>query len=70
MNPTLIDTMDTMLQAVQADVSDPEATFRIRTVRQLLVVLETRLTAGKEALADVSLDPETEARLRRLGYLD
>ncbi|MFW6448021.1 MAG: hypothetical protein ACOC0X_00610 [Halobacteriota archaeon] len=63
-------TIDALLEGVQQTVEDDDAAFRLRTARQLLVVLEEQVDAGRAALEDVDLDDDTRDRLRALGYLD
>jgi len=62
--------IDTMLRSVQEDVTDPEVTFKLRTLRQLCDALKEQYTARQEALEEADIDEETLESLRQLGYLD
>lgn len=70
MDEAVCDTVDTMLASVQAEVDDPELTYKLRTARQLLVVCKEQNEDFKQTLETVDLDEETAEQLRRLGYLD
>jgi hypothetical protein len=67
---TTYETIDTLLKGVQDDVTDAEHVFKLRTARQLLVLLHEREDAGRQALDEVELDSEARDRLERLGYLE
>jgi len=67
---TTYETIDTLLKGVQDDVTDSEHVFKLRTARQLLVLLHEREDAGRQALDEVELDAEARDRLDRLGYLE
>ena len=64
------ETIETMLASVQEEIDDPELSFKLRTARQLVILLEEQYEAGREALAEADLDRETLENLRELGYLD
>ncbi|WP_280535525.1 hypothetical protein [Halopenitus sp. POP-27] len=70
MSDTPIETIDTLLESVEADVDDEALGFKLRTARQLLLVLRERETVGQEALEHADIDPETREQLRELGYLE
>ena len=70
MSGTTIETIDTLLGSVEKSVEDPNLGFKLRTARQLLLVIDEREAAGQEALHEADLDPETRDRLRDLGYLE
>ncbi len=70
MDEAVCDTVDTMLASVQADVNDPDLTYKLRAARQLLVACKDENEAFKHTLESVELDDETAEQLRRLGYLD
>ncbi len=69
MPDTTIATIDAMLESVQATLEDSELRFKIRTARQLLLVVEEQHDVGRDALEDAALDESTRENLRRLGYL-
>ncbi|MGQ4556815.1 hypothetical protein [Halobellus sp. GM3] len=70
MPKTTFETIDTLLEGVQADVEDADLVFKLRTARQLLLLLQEREDAGRQALDEVELDDEARDRLERLGYLE
>ncbi|MFP4589934.1 MAG: hypothetical protein ACLFMX_02900 [Halobacteriales archaeon] len=70
MAPSIPRTIDALLEGVQSTVDDADASYRLRTARQLLVILDEQVEASQAALEMVDLDPDTQARLRELGYLD
>jgi hypothetical protein len=51
--------IDTMLKSVQEEVTDSEIIFKLRTARQLLLILEEEYTAGQEAINRADIDEET-----------
>lgn len=69
MSQTTVETIDSMLESVQNEVDDSDTRFKVRTARQLLVVLEERHEAGREALEETDLDETVRENLRDLGYL-
>ncbi|AGB33181.1 hypothetical protein C488_16477 [Natrinema pellirubrum DSM 15624] len=69
MPDTTIETINTMLDSVQGELEDPDLRFKLRTVRQLLLVIEERHDIGRDALADADLDDSTREDLQQLGYL-
>lgn len=70
MAETTIDTVDTLLDSVQRSVDDPELTFKLRTARQLLLVIDEQHEAARDALDHVEIDEEMERNLRKLGYIE
>lgn len=58
-----------LLEAVQDDVENPDASYNLRTARQLLSVLEQRDEKVSVALKQAVSDDELRERLRDLGYL-
>ncbi|QFU83059.1 hypothetical protein [Natronorubrum aibiense] len=70
MGETVFKTIDTLLESVQNETNDPEQSFKLRTARQLIVLLHERHIAGQDALADVDIDQKSVANLRQLGYFD
>ncbi len=70
MEEALFKKMDTMLESVLAEVTDPDMAFKIRTARQLLVVVEEHYAAGQDAIKEADIDDETLESLRQLGYLN
>ena len=70
MEKTTLEIVEQLLSNVQAEVDDPELSYKLRTARQLIVLVSEQHEAGRNALTDADLDPETLEQLRRLGYLD
>jgi hypothetical protein len=70
MSETTIETIDTLLGSVEESVADPDLGFKLRTARQLLLLIDEREAAGQQALHEADLDPETRDRLQDLGYID
>jgi len=70
MAPTTVETIDTMLAAVQQESDDSEQRFKLRTARQLLHVLEAQHDVGREAVGEAALDDDTRDDLEELGYLE
>ncbi|OAQ51412.1 hypothetical protein HTG_17120 [Natrinema mahii] len=66
---TTIETINTMLDSVQGELEDPDLRFKIRTARQLLLVIEEQHDIGRDALVDADLDDSTRKDLQQLGYL-
>lgn len=64
------DTIDRLLVGVQEGIDDPDASFKLRTARQLLVLLDEQHEAGLVALAEADLDEDSRENLRQLGYLE
>lgn len=69
MQPTTVERIRQLLEAVLNDVDDDENRYRLRAALQLLSFIEERQEAANKALADCELDEQTLAALRRLGYL-
>lgn len=67
---TTFETVHQLLEAVQETVTDGDASFKLRTARQLLLVIEQRHDIGKRALMDADIEEETLDNLRSLGYLE
>jgi hypothetical protein len=70
MPQTAFETIDTMLESVQHELDDSDLRFKIRTTRQLLVLLEEQHEIGRDALEEATIDESTRENLRRLGYLE
>lgn len=70
MTGATVETIETMLESVQQEVDDPELRFKLRTARQLLLLLEEQHDLGRKALADADLDADVREDLRTLGYLE
>ncbi|WP_311172336.1 hypothetical protein [Halobellus ordinarius] len=70
MGETTYETIDTLLESVQGEVADPDLVFKLRTARQLLVLLQEREDVGRQALDEVEVGSDTRQRLERLGYLE
>lgn len=66
---TTTETVEALLASVQDDLDDSEGSFKLRTARQLLVILDEQHEAGRRALAEADLDAQTRANLEELGYL-
>jgi len=66
----LFDHTDALLQGIQKEVSDSKLSYKLRTVRQLLVAIEEQHIVAQEALEEADVDEETLESLRQLGYLD
>lgn len=67
---TTVQTIDELLQGVQEELDDPELSFKVRTARQLVLVLKERQEAGRQAIERADLDPSVKEDLRELGYLE
>ncbi|MFC6875317.1 hypothetical protein [Halobellus marinus] len=70
MGETTYETIDTLVESVQEDVADPDLVFKLRTARQLLLLLQEREDAGRQVLDEVEIGADTRERLERLGYLE
>lgn len=70
MSEELFEHTDTLLLGIQKEVADSELSYKLRTVRQLLVTIEEQHTAAREALEEADVNEETLESLRQLGYLD
>lgn len=70
MAASTVATIRQLLEAVLAELDDPELRYRQRTALQLLALIEVRAEATQVALEQADLDPEVLDRLQRLGYLD
>lgn len=70
MGKTTFEALCEILRSVQENVDDPETDYKLRTARQLVVLLDEQHTMGRKALEEAEIDAETRDRLRKLGYLD
>lgn len=61
-------TIEELLREVQEDIDNPDASYRLRTARQLLSVLEQRNEELSVAVSEAVSDDELLNRLRELGY--
>lgn len=65
----VLETIERLLEGVQKEVDDPDASYKLRTARQLLSVLEQRNEDMSAAVEEVESDEELREQLRDLGYL-
>jgi hypothetical protein len=65
----VLETIERLLEAVQKEVDDPDASYKLRTARQLLTILEQRNEDLSAAVKGVESDDELHERLQDLGYL-
>ena len=70
MTETVLDTIDELLAGATDDVDDPETHYKLRSARQLLVVVKQRYDEFDEAVHDAVDDEEVMQNLRDLGYLE
>ena len=65
----VLTTMKELLGEVQEDVDNPDASYKLRTARQLLSILEQRNEDLSVAVSEAVSDDELLDRLRELDYL-
>ncbi|MDB2275772.1 MULTISPECIES: hypothetical protein [Halorubrum] len=65
----VLTTMKELLGEVQEDVDNPDASYKLRTARQLLSVLEQRNEDLSMAVSEAVSDDELLDRLRELDYI-
>jgi hypothetical protein len=70
MSETVLDTIDELLAGANDDVDDPEIHYKLRSARQLLVVVQQRYEEFDEAVHDAVDDEEVMQNLRDLGYVE
>ena len=58
-----------LLEEVQENIEDPDASYKLRTARQLLSILEQRNEDLSVAVSEAVSDDELRDRLRELDYL-
>ncbi len=64
----ILNTLEELLADAQAEIDDPDTRYKIRTARQLVVILQERQTLHREAIESSELDDQTKAVL--LDYID
>ena len=69
MAKSALSTIEELLEGVQEGVDDPEASYKLRSARQLLSVLKQRNEDLDEAIDEAIPDEEILENLRQLGYL-
>lgn len=69
MEETVNDAIESLLEEVQAELDDPEVSFKLRTARQLNLASKTYLLAMADAVDTIDLDPEDTAQLQELKSL-
>ena len=62
-------TIKELLEEVQEDIEGPDASYKLRTARQLLSILDKRNEDLSVAVSEAVSDDELRDRLRELGYL-
>ena len=62
-------TIEELLEEVQEDIEHPDASYKLRTARQLLSILEQRNEDLSVAVSEAVSDDELRDRLRELDYL-
>ena len=62
-------TIEELLEQVQEDIENPDASYKLRTARQMLNILEQRNEDLSVAVSEAVSDDELRDRLRELGYL-
>jgi hypothetical protein len=65
----VITTIEELLGEVQEDMDNPDASYKLRTARQLLSILEQRNEDLSVAVSEAVSDDELRDRLRELDYL-
>jgi len=65
----ILETIEELLEGVQEDVENPDASYKLRTARQLLNVLDQRNEELSVAVNEAASEDELRKRLRDLGYL-
>jgi hypothetical protein len=66
---TTLDTIDELLTGALDGVDDPKARYKIRTARQLILVVEDHTDALDEAMRTTVDDETILSTLRDLGYI-
>ena len=69
MTVDVIMTIEELLEQVQEDIENPDASYKLRTARQLLSILEQRNEDLSVAVSEAVSDDELRDRLREVGYL-
>lgn len=70
MGDAIPDTIETLLASIQEDVDDKELSYKLRTARQLNLIIKERTEDARATLDEAELDEGTVERLQQLGYLD
>ena len=65
----VLTTIEELLGEVQEDMDNPDASYKLRTARQLLSVLEQRNEDLSMAVSEAVSDDELLDRLRELDYI-
>lgn len=65
----MITTIEELLGEVQEDMDNPDASYKLRTARQLLSVIEQHNEDLSVAVSEAVSDDELLDRLRELDYI-
>jgi hypothetical protein len=65
----VLTTIEELLGEVQEDMDNPDASYKLRTARQLLSVLEQRNEDLSMAVSEAASNDELLDRLRELDYI-
>jgi hypothetical protein len=69
MPKSTLETIEELLEGVQQDIGDPDASYKLRSARQLLSVLKKHEEDLDKAVDEAIPDEEVLDNLRELGYL-
>lgn len=67
---TTLDTIDELLEGALEDVEGPEARFKIRSARQLVIVAQNNSNTLNVAVQSAVDDETILSTLRDLGYIE
>ena len=67
---TTLDTIDELLEGALEDVEGPEARFKIRSARQLVIVAQNNSNTLDVAVRSAVDDETILSTLRDLGYIE
>lgn len=70
MADTTIGTIESLLESAVEETDDSDISFKIRSALQLLMVVEERHVAAREAVEEADLDDDVRENLRELGYIE
>jgi len=70
MGETTLETIDELLEGLMDDVETEEGRYKLRSARQLLLVVQQRHDEVDELLEDAVGDETVLENLRDLGYLN
>ena len=70
MSESTLNTIEELLRGIQDDIDDPETSYKLRSARQLVGVLQKRQQDLDDALDETIPDEDVLDNLAELGYLE